>query len=545
MKKLKMPVGLTALLAITTLSLSNLFSVIVSADNTPQTLPFSQNWTNIGLITANDVWTGVPGIIGYRGDELTVVTGTDPRTILVDGSATPVDVNANQTNPDTFTTGGVAEFEIANPTIALNGSGTADAPHIVIHLNTTGQSNINFQCNLRDLDASADDAIMQVDVQYRVGGSGNYASVPGGFFADVTAGGTATLVTPVNVTLPAAADNAALVEIRVMTTNAAGNDEWVGIDDINITAGPSVPVDAPNDVNGDGRTDFTVARNVGGGPSGQIRWISNWNGVGTTTFTDWGLEGDIFMLEDFDGDSRDDITVWRSGVAATFYILESATNTARIDPFGQAGDRPTVVGDYDGDGIADVAVYRPGATAGAGSTWFYRGSLTPGSITYVPWGQNGDFEAPGDYDGDGKFDFVVQRNEGGGQARFWRLFASLATDSLIFGTPTDVIVPGDYDGDGAYDIAVVRGVGGAIRWFYEPSGTAGVTVVQQDFGVSATDFPAPGDYDGDGKVDPGVWRPNADPTLNFFWWRNSSDSAIQQFEWGQNGDYPVNNWNTH
>ena len=29
---------------------------------------FSQNWTNTGLITANDNWSGVPFIIGYLGD---------------------------------------------------------------------------------------------------------------------------------------------------------------------------------------------------------------------------------------------------------------------------------------------------------------------------------------------------------------------------------------------------------------------------------------------------------------------------------------------
>src|SRR5215475_10002568 len=108
----------------------------VLADSTPQTLPFSQNWSNTGLITTDDNWSGVPGIVGFRGDDLTTVTATDPQTILADGSGTPVDVIANQTNPNTQATGGVAEFDgIANPCIALQGSGTADAPHIVISIN--------------------------------------------------------------------------------------------------------------------------------------------------------------------------------------------------------------------------------------------------------------------------------------------------------------------------------------------------------------------------------------------------------------------------
>src|SRR5713101_7769284 len=205
------------------------------ADSTPQTLPFSQNWTNAGQITTDDNWNGVPGIIGYRGDGLTGSTGTDPRTILVDGTNTPIDVNANQTNPNTFTTGGVAEFAIANPTVALQGSGTAAAPFLLISLNTLGHSSITVSYNLRDIDGSTDNAIQPVALQYRVGNTGNFTNVPAGYIADATTGPSlTTLVTPVNVTLPCDANNQPLVQLRVMTTNAVGNDEWVGIDDISI-----------------------------------------------------------------------------------------------------------------------------------------------------------------------------------------------------------------------------------------------------------------------------------------------------------------------
>src|SRR6266550_5660303 len=111
------------------------------ADTSPQTIPFAQNWATTTLITTDDNWTGVPGIIGYRGDGLTGATGVDPQTVVADGSATPVDVNANHSDPNTFTTGGVTEFDgIANPVVALQGSGTARAPHLVITLNTTGQT---------------------------------------------------------------------------------------------------------------------------------------------------------------------------------------------------------------------------------------------------------------------------------------------------------------------------------------------------------------------------------------------------------------------
>jgi len=111
----------------------------------------------------------------------------------------------------------------------------------------------------------------------------------------------------------------------------------------------------------------------------------------------------------------------------------------RIVDFGQTGDDPSVVGDYDGDGKADPAVYREGATSADQSVWFYRRSLNnpSGNISYNPWGVGGDFPAPGDYDGDGKNDLAIQRNNGGGQARFWMLKSTAGFDSVVFGTPTD------------------------------------------------------------------------------------------------------------
>lgn len=213
-------------------------SFSVKANNTVGVVPFSQNWSAVVSITANDDWSGVPSIIGYRGDALTAAIGADPQTIL-DGDAAPiVDVNANQANPNTFITGGVAEFDgIANPTIALQGSGTADAPYIKIFLNTTGLNNIQVKYNVRDIDGSVDNSVQQVALQYRIGSSGNFTNIAAGYIADATTGpNLATLVTPVDVMLPAAVNNQPIVEIRIITTNAAGNDEWVGIDDISITA---------------------------------------------------------------------------------------------------------------------------------------------------------------------------------------------------------------------------------------------------------------------------------------------------------------------
>ena len=213
---------------------------VALADGVPQRLPFAQSWSQPAQIARDDDWSSVPGVVGRRGDDLASGTDVDPRTVLADGSSTPFDVIANQSRPDTLWSGGVAEFELSNPAVAFQPSATADAPHLVISLDTRGFRGVSFGYVLRDLDGSADDARQQVALQYRVGGSGEFVNVPEGFVGDATSPASATLATPVRVVLPAAADDRPLVEVRIVTTNAFGSDEWVGVDDLGATGSSRV-----------------------------------------------------------------------------------------------------------------------------------------------------------------------------------------------------------------------------------------------------------------------------------------------------------------
>lgn len=203
--------------------------------------PFFQDWSDTSLISQNNDWSGVPGVVGYRGDGLASTTGVNPQTITAfAGAAGPVvDVLANHTNPNTLTTGGVAEFEIANPVVALKGSATARAPFLLFYLDTTGMSGITVSFNLRDIDGSANNAVQPIAVQYRVGESGPFTNLPAGYVADATTGpNQAYLVTPDTVVLPSDAANQPQVQVRVLTTDAVGSDEWVGVDDVSITGTP-------------------------------------------------------------------------------------------------------------------------------------------------------------------------------------------------------------------------------------------------------------------------------------------------------------------
>ena len=156
----------------------------------------TQDWSNAALITANDNWSGVPSIVGFLGQDIVTGTGADARTATgTSASATDIDVIANQTAPNTQGSGGVAEFEITDPVVAIQGSGTADVPYLQFHLDTTGRTSVRLQANLRDIDGSADNAIQQINVQYRVGTAGAWTNVTrtapnDGYFADVTTGPT-------------------------------------------------------------------------------------------------------------------------------------------------------------------------------------------------------------------------------------------------------------------------------------------------------------------------------------------------------------------
>ena len=299
------------------------------------------------------------------------------------------------------------------------------------------------------------------------------------------------------------------------------------------TLGTSARLTGPQhvvDFDGNGRTDYAVGRLVRGT---QIQWLFALNPSGATAALDWGLELDEFVPEDYDGDGKTDVAVWRPGNpgAAAFYILNSLTSTVRVEAFGQTGDDPRVVGDYNGDGRADIAVFRSGL-------WSFR-TVPNGPTATVAWGTSGDFPAPGDYDGDGKNDFVIQRNTGSGQGAFWRFYSGGGSDVVVFGLPTDLVVPGDYDGDKKTDIVVVRrNTGGPLVWYRLMSSTGAVHT--SAWGLTASDRPTQGDYDGDGKTDLAIWR-----SSGVFWVFNSATQTGTAVPWGTTGDYPIANFNVH
>lgn len=201
---------------------------------------FEQDWDSNSLIKTNNDWSGVPSIMGYRGDGLASPAGRDPRNVTAD--STVVNVIANQANPDTLSTGGIAEFHVGTGSIvALQGSGTAQAPHLVLYLDASGRENLHFSVDLLDIDGR-DNSVQPIAVQYRIGGTGSWTNVPGGYVADASnAPADGPRLTQLSLDLPDAVNNQSMVEVRIMTTDASGSDEWIGLDNLRVTSQAMAP----------------------------------------------------------------------------------------------------------------------------------------------------------------------------------------------------------------------------------------------------------------------------------------------------------------
>ena len=249
------------------------------ADTTPQPLPFNQNWSNPALITIANDWSGVPGIIGANGaNPASTATGVNPQTLTFEDPTPTLSVNANQTVVlPTLVSGEVAEFETPG-VVAFQGSGTADAPYLLITLNTTGRASIPMSYNLRDIDDGVESAIQPVALQYRIGTTGLFTNIPAGFVADASTGPSlATLVTTVALTLPSALDNQPVVQLRIITSNAVGSDEFIGVDDISIGGSAAdVPPTVSSTTPANNATNVLINSNINVAFSEAVTVTGNW-----------------------------------------------------------------------------------------------------------------------------------------------------------------------------------------------------------------------------------------------------------------------------
>ncbi len=270
----------------------------------------------------------------------------------------------------------------------------------------------------------------------------------------------------------------------------------------------------PSDFDGDRQTDVAVWR-----PETGVWHIlrsnnNSYTGIqfGAASF------GDVPVPGNYDGDSKIDIAVFRSG---TWFILNSSNNQVRGVQFGAATDKP-MPGDYDGDGKTDIAVFRP-----SNGYWYILRS-SDNQVSAISWGFGTDVPLVGDFDGDGFADITVYRPSNG--TWYIRQSSDGNLKTAQFGASDDVPLIGDFDGDKRADITVFRPSNGI--WYSLRSSDNAFKYFQWG---GAGDTPVAGDYDHDGKTDYAVFRKAEG---NWYAMRSSDNAFIAQ-PFGANGDMPI------
>jgi VCBS repeat-containing protein len=337
---------------------------------------FSQTWSNTGQITANDDWSGVPSIVGYLGDLSSgSITNKDARTVT-EANLGAVDVIANQTGYG-ISNGGVAEFQNGNAQIGFQGSGTADAPSVVLYLNATGRQALQLDLDLTRLDA--DLPTQQFNVQYRLADGQTWTNVDGGYMANAATG-------HLSLDLPSAANGQGTLQVRLMTVDATGSDAFIGMDNITVSSEPqtgsTVNVTGQSIVEGDDGTSiltFTVTRSgapadftidyttSGGTATAGGDYVAT---TGTLTFTAGGPASQTISVT-INGDTTPEPT-------ETFNV----TLGNLVSSGGVTLQTATATGTIENDDVLNLKTYE---IQGAGHTSAYNGAhvVTQGIVTAV------------------------------------------------------------------------------------------------------------------------------------------------------------------
>ncbi|HQU84655.1 MAG TPA: VCBS repeat-containing protein [Pyrinomonadaceae bacterium] len=278
------------------------------------------------------------------------------------------------------------------------------------------------------------------------------------------------------------------------------------------------------DYDGDGDLDLIISKS-GRQNSADLQkkfhqvLINNGQGLFTKIFKSIPFNG---IAADITGDGKAENVIFVNSTLGSYYpsatnqpivIVKQATCQA-LAPSGQ-----TKILDFNGDRVSDIANWQS-----SNGQWSYLANVNSNSFF---WGNSFDKPVPGDYDGDGKTDAAVFRNDGN-----WYVLQS-STGSLYalgFGFSTDIPISADYDGDGKTDIAVYRpSTGDWHIWLMGPQQYRGI-----HWGISE-DLPVPADFDGDGKTDLAVFR----PSTGFWYYFRSSDAGFGAVNWGRNNDIPI------
>ncbi len=292
-----------------------------------------------------------------------------------------------------------------------------------------------------------------------------------------------------------------------LTLRVTDGSGLTGTDVTTFTVVAKLP--APNDFDGDGKSDFGAYDPPSGG---WTLYKSTEVGPWTTSF---GFPGTYPVSGDFDGDGKGDFGCYYPP-QGKWYLFQSQVGFWET-AFGYDGTIP-VVGDFDGDGRTDFGCYYPPL-----GKWYLFQSQS--GFQETAFGYEGTIPVVGDFDGDGRTDFGCYYPPLGK----WYLFrSSLGFLETAFGYEGTIPIVGDFDGDGKADFGCYYPPLG--KWYFYAS-SEGFSETQ--FGFDGTE-PVIGDFDGDGQSDFAVFHGK---TGNLYLFQSSA--GFRQSTLGFIGDYPL------
>lgn len=197
---------------------------------TAQTLPYSQNF---GTSSFTAMPAGMAAWNGINGGANTTQTTAEAST--PSGNATV----ATQTS--TTTTGGVygyASLSNARVYIQTSGNDPNGTNQVCLAINTTGNQSITISYDVEII--SAQSRTVGIVMQYRVGTTGTWTTVTGTGNPYSQTGGTTGVKASPSLTLPSAANNQSVIQIRWATWRGtqSGSSSGIAIDNISVSGSP-------------------------------------------------------------------------------------------------------------------------------------------------------------------------------------------------------------------------------------------------------------------------------------------------------------------
>jgi len=222
-------------------------------------------------------------------------------------------------------------------------------------------------------------------------------------------------------------------------------------------------------------------------------------------------------------DHRTSATVFRPS-SGMWYLLWNIWSINYETIYGKNGDMP-VPADYNGDGRTDMAVVR---NENGSKVWYVSFQST------TIWGLPTDQPLIGDFDNDGRADLTAVRNNGQNLVWYVRRSSDSSMAAFTWGIPNDKPVIGDFDGDGITDVAITRNTANGLVWYIlKSNGGSYNQYTSFQFGLES-DITSVEDFDGDGKTDITAFRPSTGTWYIF----RSGTNQLQTTQLGTSGDKP-------